>query len=78
MNLGGATTHDLTFTADPEKIKRIRANMAEGKKREELPTAVREKLDMQALHVTNDHLAFLRERAGLTDAAPTPSENHAA
>ena len=65
MNVGRTYSHDFCFTADPEKIARIKANMEEGRKREQLPRRERERLDVAAQAPTRSHIIELRKRAGL-------------
>lgn len=52
-----------TFTQDPRRIQRLRENYEEGVRREALPLAQREKMDVDALTPSADHIKELFQTA---------------
>ena len=76
MSRAGLSSHEKThayfYTADPDKISRIKANMEEGRQREMLSRPERERLDIMAQAPTKNHILELRQRAGLPAGGPPP------
>ncbi|KAK7195859.1 hypothetical protein NESM_000517300 [Novymonas esmeraldas] len=57
------TMNKPAFTTNPDRIERLQVNYDEGLLRESMPTADREKRDLQCLHVSHEKLMFLFQNA---------------